>query len=309
MSFTDPTAAGLPTTTAEQLPDDAGTLKRMVLELLASLHERQRDNEALQHRIDLLLRRLYGPRGERVDPNQPPLFPELAAGQDTAASAEPAAKSPSQRRCKPHGRRRLPDNLPREPWHHELAEAERVCPGCGHVRIDIGADRSEQLDYRPASLFVIEHFVHKYACPCCSQRPAHAPERQRQPGQESQPMPSPPQQSQPASAADPAPGQTTPHSGPLSPDPGPPAPPQPVPVVIAAPRPATPIAKGMPGPGLLAHLIVGKYTDHMPLHRQQRAYERQGLFLHRSTLCDWLGSCADLLRPLYDLLVCAVLQS
>jgi len=56
-------------------------------------------------------------------------------------------------------------------------------------------------------------------------------------------------------------------------------------------------------------LIVSKYTDHMPLHRLQRAYERQGYFLHRSTLCDWLGACADLLRPLYDLMVCVVLQS
>jgi transposase len=80
-------------------------------------------------------------------------------------------------------------------------------------------------------------------------------------------------------------------------------------VVIAAPKPAMPIAKGLPGPGLLAHLIVSKYADHMPLHRLQRAYERQGYFLHRSTLCDWLGACADLLRPLYDLMVRVVLQS
>jgi transposase len=80
-------------------------------------------------------------------------------------------------------------------------------------------------------------------------------------------------------------------------------------VVIAAPKPAMPIAKGLPGPGLLAHLIVSKYTDHVPLHRLQRAYERQVYFLHRSTLCDWLAACADLLRPLYDLLVSMVLQS
>jgi transposase len=80
-------------------------------------------------------------------------------------------------------------------------------------------------------------------------------------------------------------------------------------VVIAAPRPAMPIAKGLPGPGLLAHLIVSKYTDHLPLHRLQRAYERQGYFLHRSTLCDWLGTSAALLRPLYDLMVSVVLQS
>ena len=80
-------------------------------------------------------------------------------------------------------------------------------------------------------------------------------------------------------------------------------------VVIAAPRPAMPIAKGLPGPGLLAHLIVSKYTDHLPLHRLERVYERQGVFLHRSTLSDWLAACADLLRPLYDLMVRVVLQS
>src|SRR5215468_11989141 len=109
MSPVDPAAAGLPPTTAEQLPDDLATLKRMVLELLASLHERDRDIEGYRHRIDLLLRRLYGPRGERIDPNQLLLFAEMAAGQDTApAPTESAAAGRPKRRCRPHGRRRLP---------------------------------------------------------------------------------------------------------------------------------------------------------------------------------------------------------
>jgi transposase len=80
-------------------------------------------------------------------------------------------------------------------------------------------------------------------------------------------------------------------------------------VVIAAPKPALPIAKGLPGPGLLAHLIVSKYVDHLPLHRLERVYERQGLLLPRSTLCDWLSASAHLLRPLYDLMIAVVLQS
>jgi hypothetical protein len=50
-------------------------------------------------------------------------------------------------------------------------------------------------------------------------------------------------------------------------------------------------------------------ATHLPLHRLERSYERQGVFLHRSTLCDWLGACAGLLRPLYDLMVRMVLQS
>src|SRR5262249_21922517 len=169
-------AAADPPPTAEHLPDDVATLKRMVLELLASLHERQRDNEALRHRLDLLLRRLYGPRGERFDPSQLLLFAEAAAEHDaaTAAPAESAAAAEPKRRCQPHGRRRMPEHLPRESRHYELSEAERVCQGCGQVRIDIGTDRSEQLDYRPASLIVIDHFVHKYACPCCSKRQSHS---------------------------------------------------------------------------------------------------------------------------------------
>src|SRR6516165_5024326 len=114
MSPPAPPAAGQPPTTAEQLPNDIATLKRMVLELLASLHERQRDYEAVRHRLDLLLRRLYGPRGERFDPNQPQLFAETAAGQDTPTEApvEPARPDQPKRRCRPHGRRRLPDSLP-----------------------------------------------------------------------------------------------------------------------------------------------------------------------------------------------------
>lgn len=319
-------AAAVPPPTAEHLPDDPATLKQMVLELLASLHEHRRDNEALRHRLDLLLRRLYGPRGERFDPNQRLLFAEPDASQDTAAEpTEAAASAKPERRCRPHGRRRMPENLPREPRHHELSEAERVCQGCGQLRIDIGTDRSERLDYRPASLIVIEHFVHKYVCPCCSKRQLQAQGPPARPGREAKPMRAgqPEPQTPPAAEPAPAPRTTDTRAEPISHSPQPtgqgqpcqmPTPPCPLvelgdAVVIAATKPAMPIAKGLPGPGLLAHLIVSKYTDHLPLHRLERAYERQGLFLHRSTLCDWLGACADLLRPLYDRMVSAVLQS
>jgi transposase len=319
MSLADP-AAGLSPNAAEQLPDEVATLKRMVLELLASLHERDRDIEGMRHRIDLLSRRLYGPRGERFNPNQLLLFAEMDAGQDTAAPTEPASPDKPKRRCRPHGRRRLPENLPREPRHHQLSEAERVCRGCGQVRIDIGVDRSEQLDYRPASLVVIEHLVHKYVCPCCSKRQSQSQDQQIYPGQESAPMPSrepEPQSPSPAESA-PAPRPAVAGPEPVSPSAQPTDPSQPPQpfllldpgeVVIAAPKPAMPIAKGLPGPGLLAHLIVSKCVDHLPLHRLERVYQRQGLFLHRSTLCDWMAACAQLLRPLYDLMVSVVLQS
>src|SRR5690242_745262 len=225
MSLADPAATGLPPTDAEHLPDDVATLKGMVLELLASLHDRDRNIEGLQHRIHLLLRRLYGPRGERFDPNQLLLFVEMATGQDTAQEVptEPPAPSKPQRRCRPHGRRRLPESLPREPRHHELSEAERLCPNCGKVRIDIGTDRSEQLDYRPASLFVVEHFVHKYVCPCCSRRPAPAQEQPVPHAQESEPMPlpEPALQPTPPSVPEPAPREADAEPEQLSPSPPP----------------------------------------------------------------------------------------
>jgi transposase len=315
MSVTDPTAVPLPTA-AEHLPDDVATLRQLVLELLASLQQRDRDNAALRHRLDQLLRRLYGPRNERFDPNQLLLFAERVADATTPAPTEPAAAEPPKRRCRPHGRRRLPDNLPREPRHHELPEAARVCAGCGQVRVDIGTDKSEQLEYRPASLIVIEHFVHKYVCPCCSQRPPHTPEQPGHPGQESQPMSAPEPQPQPATVPAGAlemanSGDATQPQSTLS-NLQPPPPCRlldPADVVIAAVKPAMPIAKGLPGPGLLAHLIVSKCVDHLPLYRLERVYERQGLLLSRSTLCDWLAACALLLRPLYDVLVARVLQS
>jgi transposase len=277
MSHAD-VAAVPPPLVAEHLPDDPAVLKDMILELLATLQERNRDNEALRHRLDLLLRRLYGPRSERVDPRQRSLFPEDEPGQDpptAAAPIEAAAETKPRRQCRPHGRRRLPEHLPRLPQHHVLSEAERVCSLCGRLRGEIGTDKSEQLDYKPAALFVIEHVVHKYACPCCSKtRP------------EGEAMPRPEPTPTPESGTSPAAPQTAS------------APPPCAGVVIAAAKPAAPIAKGLPGPGLLAHLIVSKYVDHLPLHRLERIYERQGLFLPRSTLCDWLLACGQRLRPL-----------
>ena len=62
--------------------------------------------------------------------------------------------------------------------------------------------------------------------------------------------------------------------------------------------PSRPIERGRPGPGLLAHVLVSKYADHLPLYRQSRIFERDGLDLDRSTLADWVGKSTALLEPL-----------
>jgi transposase len=233
---------------AAHLPDEPALLKQMIAELLTTLHGRDRECAQLRHRLDQLLRRLYGPRAERFDPNQPTLFGEPEATPPPPAPV-PLPSPPAARKATPHGRRVLPKNLRRERQVYELSAAERCCPDCGQERRRCGEERSEQLDYQPASLFVVEHVRVKYACARCQEH-----------------------------------------------------------VAVAA-KPAQPIDKGLPGPGLLAHLVVCKYDDHLPLHRLERIFARQGVLLNRSTTCSWLAACAALLRPLYDLMTTRLLGS
>lgn len=79
--------------------------------------------------------------------------------------------------------------------------------------------------------------------------------------------------------------------------------------ITQAPMPSLPIERGRPGPGLLAHVLVSKYADHLPLYRQSEIYEREGIELERSTLADWVGRSATLLAPLVEALKKDVMAS
>jgi hypothetical protein len=68
--------------------------------------------------------------------------------------------------------------------------------------------------------------------------------------------------------------------------------------ITQAAAPSRPVERGMAGPGLLAHVLVGKYADSLPLYRQCQIYAREGVMLERSTLTDWVGQAARLLTPL-----------
>ena len=233
------------------LPTDVATLQGMVRELLTTVAELRKTVEAQQHRIDDLTRRLYGKKSERVAGNTP----EPAGAQTPLPS--PSADQPARRRG--HGRRPLPDHLPRERVEFDLAEAEKACPCCGAKRVRIGAETSEQLDYRPASLFVVERVRHTYACPTCSR------------------------------TADPVD--------------------EPTPTIATAPLPPQPIDKGLPGPGLLAHIVVSKFADHLPLYRQSGILARHGVDISRSTLGGWVAATANLLKPLVERMAELVRQS
>jgi len=79
--------------------------------------------------------------------------------------------------------------------------------------------------------------------------------------------------------------------------------------VVTAAKPPAPVEKGMAGPGLLAHVAVSKYGDHLPLHRQESIFARQGVELSRKTMCDWMRQCAELVSPLFDLMKDRALSS
>ena len=112
-----------------------------------------------------------------------------------------------------------------------------------------GEEVREQLEYVPASLFVLQHVRPKYACQACQ---AH---------------------------------------------------------VVIAERLPEPIEKGLPGPGLLAHVAVSKYADHLPLYRQEGIFKRSGVELSRSTMCDWMAAVAGLLAPIVKAMLKRVLLS
>lgn len=70
--------------------------------------------------------------------------------------------------------------------------------------------------------------------------------------------------------------------------------------IVQAPAPHHPIARGRAGPGLLAHIVVAKFDDHLPLYRQAEIYAREGVELQTSTLSGWVGATAAALMPLVD---------
>src|SRR6201996_7288635 len=79
--------------------------------------------------------------------------------------------------------------------------------------------------------------------------------------------------------------------------------------ILQAEAPSRPIDRGLAGPGLLAHVLVSKYADHLPLYRQSEIYARQGVELDRSTLADWVGAASHLLQPLVEQLRSHVLAA
>jgi transposase len=223
-----------------------------VLQLLTALQDHA---TALAQRVAQLLKQTYGRRSEQVDPAQLRLLLAALAGAPTespaAAATAPTLPAPPPRapRRPPTGRRPLPADLPREEQVHTPPERERHCAGCDQPKACIGVERSEVLEWLPATFKVIVHLREKYACPRCQDG------------------------------------------------------------VVIAPVPEKVIDGGRPGPGLLAHVLVAKYRDHVPLYCLAGIYARGGVALAPSTLGGWVAEGAELLTPVADAIYATVLDA
>jgi len=220
----------------------------MVEAILTQLRDR---NAELELQVLKLQRHQFGRRSEKLDPDQLALFVAKAQAEAknidaamkaileaTAPRPEDPIRPPKLRPRTGHGRKELPDHLPREEIVHQPAAEELVCATCGGEKVCIGYERSETLEFVPGSFKVIVDARAKCACRKCGDG------------------------------------------------------------VVVAPVPPKVIDKGLPGPGLVAHVLVSKYKDHLPLHRLSGIYARSGVDLKPSTLGDWVAAGTDSLEPI-----------
>ena len=241
---------------------EVAELRERTLVLERELKAALRENAILRERLQKYLRRLFGPKAEKIDPRQLQIafddLVEIAAAEQheeplpqarEAADDEEGTHAPARKKKGAHGRKPLPKDLPRMRVEHHPAQEQRTCPHCQAAKVPIGEEVTEELDWQPASMSVTEHVRIKYACKACQEG------------------------------------------------------------VVIGELPARPIEKGRPGTGLLAHVIVSKYADHLPLHRLEGIFARHGVEISRSTMCDWVGECAQLVQPIYAEIKRSVLTS
>ncbi|MGC2135612.1 MAG: IS66 family transposase [Xanthobacteraceae bacterium] len=232
------------TVAMDSLPDDAGTLKAMLIA------ERVR-NERLLQIIKELQRHRFGRRAETLPEDQMLLgledVEQVAASGEAESDAVNAAERASRTAKRRMNRGSLPKHLPRVEMVIDIDDY--ACPCCGKALHRMGEDTSERLDIVPAQFRVLVVRRPKYGCRACEN------------------------------------------------------------VVVQAPAPARLIEGGLPTEATVAQVLVAKYADHLPLYRQAQIYARQGIELDRSTLADWVGRAAFLLRPVHERLLVALKRS
>jgi transposase len=225
--------------------------------LTKKLHSSLLTVKMLQHQVDQLLRRVYGRRSEKLDPNQlmfdglllesleqPDIPIEPLA--DLPPVVEPEKKKSIKTRPNHPGRLPIPEHLERVEIILDIPEENKICPESGRPLKQIGWEVSEKLEYRPGKLFVNVYKRPKYVSP--------------------------------DSMASEQVG------------------------VITASMPDHPIEKCKGDVGLISHVIVSKFADHLPLYRQDGIFEREGVTIPRATQTSWLLQTYDAICPLGEVL-------
>ncbi len=232
-----------------QLPDDAGKLKAVIVDLQHKLDELKADFEKetsiLIEQIRLLRAQLYGRKTEKIPLEHSDTTLPLFDMPEPEELPVEEVEVPAHKRKK-RGRKPLPEDLHRETVIHDIPEEEKVC-ACG-ARLDrIGEEVSEKLDIIPAKIRVIRHIRPKYACKECEGTKDEKPS-----------------------------------------------------VRIAPVEPEL-LPKSIATPGLVAHILTGKFVDHMPFYRQERQFDRLGIDLSRRNMSRWAIKVAAACQPLLNL--------
>lgn len=149
----------------EALPDDPALLKQLICQLLDELGKQRQRSAQLEHRLDLLLRRVYGRTSEKLDPRQATLFDATGTTDEPAPpTPPPAADEPppsdtssdrTKRRTPGHGRRPKADTTKLVEVVHDLTEAEKVALGGADQLVLIGKVVTHHYDFEPSSLLLI----------------------------------------------------------------------------------------------------------------------------------------------------------
>ena len=153
-----------------QLPEDISLCHELIRTLFETIEIKERKINRLEHGIRNLLEQRFGCKSERledIDPKQLlPFMQDYLNGLKAQEESEekPVKKKTSNTGNKPKRRNTFPENMERQQVIHDLEDSEKTCSCCGIEMDRIGEDKSEQLEYIPARLFIKEHIRYKYAC-------------------------------------------------------------------------------------------------------------------------------------------------
>uniref|UniRef100_UPI000ABD9B50 IS66 family transposase n=1 Tax=Marinagarivorans algicola TaxID=1513270 RepID=UPI000ABD9B50 len=149
-------------------------LKNKVQSLEAQNKLLKEENDFLREQFNLARHRQFDASCEKASV-QPSLFNEPEAELDEPEKVEPQPQESSTTKKSQPKRKPLPKDLPRETRVIDITDEEKVCPCCNGELHQLGAETSEQLEYIPASIKVIETVRPKYACRTCEQNNTHTP--------------------------------------------------------------------------------------------------------------------------------------